>query len=460
MECFDVLIVGGATTGSFLARKLAENGYRVLVLEQQPKEKLGCVPEVMRIHEGDFARYRLPMPERTDDFAFSCPGGSIFSALGRFPKRIECTTIGVYRFRYVARLNAWAQEAGAQIRYRATFVDFVYEAGRIAGGVYAQDGVMREVRASLVADCSGAIAAARTKIPAGYGVENTPVVPEFLRYATLRHIVYREPWDYVSCMRGWTYYSIWEAQEGRADCAVLGTWSNGSYDAGERAFAAFQRTVQLPRYTVLRTERRTFPTRYPLFSFVADGFFASGDAAYIIAPATEAGLVICLPQLSIAAEEIGRLLGEGGPLTRARLWRINTRFYAEEGGALAAQYAMQEAFPGTTVKENDFFFRRDVIFSGRTLQSLSRGRKPTISAKEKLRMTLILLCGVPTGQVRAGTIAGLLRCMRNMARAEKLYASYPESENDFDAWVSRAEAFWTRCGKKAEDGNTRTTTRI
>lgn len=451
MECFDVLIVGAATAGSFLARKLAKSGHRVLVLEQQPKEKLGCVPEVMRIHEGDFARYQLPMPEGADDFAFSCSSGSIYSALGRFPKRIECTTIGVYRFRYVARLNAWAREAGAQIRYRATFVDFVYEAGRIAGAVYEQDGVTREVRARLVADCSGAIAAARTKIPAGYGVENTPAVPDFLRYATLRHVAYREPWDYVSCMRGWTYYSIMEAQEGRADCAILGTWSNGSYDAGERAFAAFQRTVQLPRYTVLRTERRTFPTRYPLFSFVADGFFASGDAAFIVAPATGIGFTICLPQLSIAAEEIGRLLNEGGPLTRARLWRINTRFYAEEGGALAAQYAMQEAFPGTTVKENDFFFRHDVIFSGRTLQSLSRGKKPTISAKEQLRMALALLGGVLTGQVRAGTIAGLLRCLRNMARAEKLYAGYPESESDFDAWVSRADAFWTRCGKKEKD---------
>ena len=460
MEHFDVLIVGAATAGSFLARKLAENGHRVLILEQQPKEKLGCVPEVIRIHAADFSRFSLPMPEEDDDFAFTCSGGTIFSARGRFPKRIECATTAVYHFRYVARLNVWAREAGVEIRYGATFIDFLFEHGRIAGAVYEQDGVRRDVRARLVADCSGAAAAARTKLPVGYGVENTPAAPDFLRYVTLRHVVYHEPRDYVACMRGWSYYSIWEAQEGRADCAILGTWATESYDAGERTFAALQRTVKLPRFTILRAEHRTMPNRYPLFSFVADGFFASGDAAFIVAPVTGVGFTVCLPQLSIAAEEISRLLGEGDPLTRARLWHINARFYAAKGGALAAQYAMQAEFPGTTVKENDFFFRHDVIFSARTLLALSRGRKPTILVKEKLRTTLVLLGGMLTGQVRAGTIAGLLRCLRNMARAEKLYAGYPESESDFDAWVSRAGAFWARCGKKEKDGNTRTTTRI
>ena len=451
MEHFDVLIVGAATVGSFLARKIAESGHRVLILEQQSKEKLARIPEVLRVHTADFAHYALPMPEGEDDFAFSCTGGNVFSARGLFPKKIECATVGVYRFRYVARLNAWAREAGAEIRYRAAFVDFLYEEGHIAGAIYEQDGVRHDVRAKLVADCSGTASVARNRLPAGNGVENAPVAPDFLRYVTLRHVAYHEPRDYVSCIRGWTYYSIWEAQEGRADCAILGTWADGSYEAGERAFAALQRAVKLPRYTVLRTERRTMPNRYPLFSFVADGFFASGDAAFIAAPGTGVGFTVCLPQLRIAAEEIDRLLNEGGRLTRARLWNINARFYAEKGGMLAAQNAMLAGFPRTTVNEDDYFFRHDVVFSEQTILALSRGTKPTFSAKEKLLSALVLLGGALTGRVRFLTIGRLLRCMQNTARAVKLYANYPATEAGYDAWVSRAERFWKDCGGMAEN---------
>ena len=50
------------------------------------------------------------------------------------------------------------------------------------------------------------------------------------------------------------------------------------------------------------------------------------------------------------------------------------------------------------------------------------------------------------------TIRALLRSMKNGAQAEKLYAEYPASEADFDAWVLRAEKFWRECGSMAENG--------
>ena len=37
------------------------------------------------------------------------------------------------------------------------------------------------------------------------------------------------------------------------------------------------------------------------------------------------------------------------------------------------------------------------------------------------------------------------------ARAEQLYAQYPQSEEGFDAWVLRAERFWKECGSMAEN---------
>ena len=452
MEQVDVLIIGAATAGSFLARRLAQAGHRVLILEQQSKENLGRRLDIFHVAKADFARFSLPLPEQADDFAFEFSGGKTFSAFDRYPKQNVGTVVGMHMHRFIARLNRWAQEAGAEIRYQASFVDFLYEDGRIAGAVYEQDGMRHEVGAKLVADCSGIPSVARTKLPTGYGVENFAIQKDEMFYVVLRYVVYHEPKDYVTGTRGWTYYKTWEAPEGSADSAILGVGANFSFDEAESAFAAFQRAVKIPRYSVKRIERGTTPYRRPPYSFVADGFLVSGDAACLTKPSAGEGVTASMVQLEIAAEEVSRLLNEGGYLTRARLWPINTRYIAAQGKAFAGQLATLIGALSTSSEENDYFFRHDIIFSDKTFASLGRGEPLAFSAAEMLRMVLVLLGGILTGKVRVSTIRALLRSMKNGAQAEKLYAEYPASEADFDAWVLRAEKFWRECGSMAENG--------
>ena len=451
MEQFDVLIIGAASAGSFLARRLSENGHRVLILEQHAKENLGRRLDIFHVAKADFARFSLPLPEMADDFAFEFSGGRTFSAFDRYPKKNEGTVVGMHMHRYIARLNCWAREAGAEIRYQATFVDFLYEDGRIAGAVYEQGGERHEVSAKLVVDCSGIPSVARQKLPNGYGVENFAIAGDEMFYVTLRYVVYHEPKDYVSGTRGWTYYKTWEAPDDGADCAILGVGANFSYQAGEKVFAQFREVVKLPRFTVLRTERGTTPYRRPPYSFVADGFLVSGDAACLTKPSAGEGVTASMVQLEIAAEEIGRLLNEGGTLTRARLWGINTRYVAGQGKAFAAQLATLIGAMSTTAEENDFFFQHDVIFSDKTFAALGRGEPLVFSARAMLRMGFVMLGGVLSRKVRVSTIRSLLRGMKNGARADKLYADYPASEEGFDAWVIRADKFWKECGSMAEN---------
>ena len=133
MEQYDVVIIGAATAGSFFARRIAEAGHSVLVLDKLDKHALGQRLDIFHVGKPDFARFGIPLPEENDDFAFEFTGGLIYSAFGRYPKKNFGTTVGMHMPRYIARLNRWAKEAGAEFLLGASFVDFLYEDGRVSG---------------------------------------------------------------------------------------------------------------------------------------------------------------------------------------------------------------------------------------------------------------------------------------------------------------------------------------
>lgn len=451
MEQFDVVIIGAATAGSFFARRIAEAGHSVLVLDKLDKHALGQRLDIFHVGKPDFARFGIPLPEENDDFAFEFTGGLTYSAFGRYPKKNFGTTVGMHMPRYIARLNRWAKEAGAEFLLGASFVDFLYEDGRVSGVIYEKDGRRHEVNAKLVCDCSGIPSVARRKLPDGYGVENFEITDTEKFYVTLRYVTYRDPNDYIKKSRGWTYYKTWEAPEGDPECAILGVGANFSYDEGEKVFAAFEKAVPLPRYTLNRIERGTTPYRRPPYSFVADGFLVSGDAACLTKPSAGEGVTASMVQLEIAAKLVNRLLNEGGYLTRARLWSINKEYVEAQGKAFAGQLATLIGAVASSAVENDFFFEKDVIFSEKTFQSLGSGEPLRFSTRELLTMARRMLGGVLAGKLSIATIRTLLKGMKNGSRAEALYADYPADEAGYDAWVARAEAFWKSCGSMAEN---------
>ncbi|MEN6340252.1 MAG: hypothetical protein ABFD03_09015, partial [Clostridiaceae bacterium] len=204
MEQFDVVIIGAATAGSFFARRIAETGHSVLVLDKLDKHALGQRLDIFHVGKPDFARFGIPLPEANDDFAFEFSGGQTFSAFGRYPKKNFGTTVGMHMPRYIARLNRWAKEAGAEFQLGASFVDFLYEDGHISGVLYEKGNQKHEVGAKLVCDCSGIPSVARTKLPSGYGVENFAITDTEKFYVTLRYVTYHDPNDYVRGTRGWT----------------------------------------------------------------------------------------------------------------------------------------------------------------------------------------------------------------------------------------------------------------
>jgi electron-transferring-flavoprotein dehydrogenase len=454
MNEYDVVIVGGATTGSYFARLIAQAGHSVLVIDRDAEGEVGNNYDIFHIAKHEFERFKLPYPKEGEDLSFELTGVDALSAYGKWPKPTESTQVGMHKSRYVARLNRWAQEAGAEYSYNASFCNFLFdssEGGEIISGIeYEQDGETISVMAKLVADCSGIPSVARRSLPDGYGVENWEITPRDMFYVILRYVIYKDEKDYLRRARGWSFYKTWEARQNDPKGAILGVGASIGFETAEKMWNVFTDAVKLPEFELEKTERGFTPYRRPPYSFVADRFITMGDSACLTKPSNGEGVTSGMVQAEIAAEVIGRLLTQGIPLSTDALWPINKRYQEVQGEKFAGMQATLIGAVATNAKENDFFFKNDLIFSTKTFEAMDRDEALVFSTGEIIGMALKMLSGVIAGKLRISTIRALLGAMKNSGLVSELYKAYPGTPEGFEEWVKKADALWESVGSMAD----------
>lgn len=451
MKHYDVVIIGAATTGSYFARRMAERGHTVLMLDAKPIERIGDKYDIFHLAKKDFEIFGLPRPEKEVDWAFEFENNKALSAFDRYPKPSVNAVVGMHMHPYTLRMNRWAAEGGTEILYEASFQQFIFDdSGKICGLCYQKDGIVTQVSTYLVADCSGIPSVARRALPDGYGVENFELTPNDMFYVILRYVRYSEEKDYVHGSRGWTYYKTWEAPQADPTGAILGIGANFSFDYAEKIYAEFEKAIPLPCHTVQHIERGATPYRRPPYSMVADRFIAMGDAACLTKPSCGEGVSSSMVQCDIAVSVIDQLLKEHQPLNRSALWTINKQYIEKQGKAFASQLATVSGAVGTNAKENDFFFKEDIVFSAKSFEAMAEGKEMTFSGNEISSMAAKMLWGVFTGKLRIKTICALLKALKNGNQIAEIYSKYPEREEGFETWVQQADATWRACGSMAE----------
>lgn len=451
MKNYDVLIIGGATTGSHFARRMAERGHSVLVIDMASEEKIGTKYDIFHISQRDFDVFGLPLPEEGKDKAFEFANSEAYSAFGRHPKPGYNPVIGLHLHDYTLRLSRWAREAGAEFLYEAAFCGLTYdENGGVCGASYEKNGETYTVGAKLVADCSGIPSVARRSLPDSSLVENFTISPVEMFYVILRYVTYSDPKDYLKGSRSWTYYKTWEAPQPDPHGAILGIGANLNFEFAEKIYAQFEKNIDLPDHEIEHVEKGTTPYRRPPYSFVDDGFLVMGDAACLTKPSAGEGVTSSMVQADIAAEVASKLLTAGEALTADNLWPINKRYVEKQGMAFASQLAMLVGAVATSAEENDFFFEKDVIFSKKSFEAMGRGEELKFSGTDMVSMAFTMLGGVLTRRLRISTIRSLLTAMGNSGKVSELYGNYPETRQGFEEWCRQADALWKTCGTMAD----------
>jgi flavin-dependent dehydrogenase len=301
----------------------------------------------------------------------------------------------------------------------------------------------------LVVDASGIGAVARTSLPEGYGVENFKVGREEKFYVVLRYITWLDP-DRPRTMEldGWTYYKTWLAPSYHERGALIGVGATGSYDRAEEILAEFFRTIELPAYNADKIEKGVTPYRRPPYSLVGDGFVCMGDSACLTKPFSGEGVTSAWTLCRIAVDVADEALKKREYLTAQSLWKINVRYFKDQGAKFAAILATVPSAANATREENSYLFRKDVILSEEDFTDMNRDFEIHMTPGKILKIFSAIITGLLTGNYSVASFKALLKSVVASGRIRSHYENYPEDLSSFKDWVEKADRLWRQAGAR------------
>ena len=444
---YDILIVGGATSGSFFARRMAEQGYSVAVLDASPEERIGSKYDIFHMCKRDFNTFGLPEASKEDGtWAFEFTEGLTASPSGNYPKTTYDTIVGMHMHEYVLKMNRWAKEKGAEYIYGAKFIAPVFEGGRISGVRYEKDGTENEILARVTVDCSGMGGAVRTALPKGYGVENFRLGGNDMFYVILRYVKLPEEKDYLNGSCGWPFYKTWIAPQHDPHGAILGIGACNSFDYAEEIYKEFEKSIALPSHEIQYFERGTTPYCRCPYSFVADNFIATGDAACLTKPLNGEGITSSMVHMEIAAKVLGKAL-KNGRTRKENLWEINTLYNKAQGADFCFLRAVLTKAVAAKKEEWEYFFEKDIIFSEALMNAVSTGEEIPLTPDVIGDMVKNIAKGMKKGIISKETLKTVGGGVLLGISLKNHYLKFPASPEAFDAWCKKADKLWEKVGK-------------
>ena len=454
MEMYDVLIVGGSTTGCWFAEKMAENGSKVLVIEKQLPDDVSRTYDIFHMGEAEMERFGLDtLDEDNPVREFRFEHSSMISPYGTYYKRgADSPVIGLHKHDYIMLMAEKAKAKGAEFIYGADFKDFIYDAnGKIAGAKFVTADGEQTAYAKIVADCSGIPSVARRKLPDSSPVCNFTITPKDILYVVLYYVKYLDenvkPREYDGFFM---QYKAWSAPAGEGYDAILGIGGSYSYEYAEEIFnEQYSKNVKYPDYEVKKVEKGMTPYHRSVYSFVDDRFIAMGDAACLTKPTCGEGCTSSLIQGEIAVEVISKLLKEKLPLTKENMWSINSRYMKAQGKDFDFMRPLLMGIVSLTYDEAEYMFANDIVFSEKLFGGMEDNNL-SLKGNDVAMWLGKIAAAVAKKKISSDSIGKVIKGLRQAVEIGALYDKYPELPEDFPAWKEKADKKWAEIGTLAD----------
>jgi len=335
-----------------------------------------------------------------------------------------------------------------ELQFSCKFEQFLFDNGKIIGVIANKSGEKKSYKAKLIIDASGTTAALRTVLPENYGVETFKLGPNDVMYVLLQYIRWLHPNNpHPEKDTSYIYWMVWLGPSNNDDEVILGVGQPGSYENAKMARNDFLDRIKLPPYEILKEEKGITPYRRPPYSLVGDNFLCIGDAATITYPFSGHGVtatwILCL----IAAEVIEKIFKENKNFTKENLWKINERYFKDQGAKFAGLLVQLFGILNFSEKEWNYFLKKGLIYKTSKKGALPEPNKEyeqSMTFGEMLKFLLKIILGLIIRKLSLKNMKKLLYSNNLANEIKNHYENYPSTPDEFTEWVSKAEDLWQK----------------
>jgi geranylgeranyl reductase family protein len=450
LDKFDVLVVGAGTAGCLAAQTVAGAGLKVCLIERKEREEVGEKICGDALGEHHLKALGLEKPQ----------GGELekrIAGIKIYSPDMD-TTFTVEHEDFVGYLlnrrlfGQWllrkAIDKGARLldstQCLGPLIDRDYVAGVLAKNL--KTGEETELKAKVVVDASGFVAAVRKKLPKELGIQNE-VANEDVEacYREIRQLKQEsENKDYCEIylnQKATPGGYAWIFPKGGARVnAGVGICMRNKFPNPKDQF--YKHILTKPGFDgslLLNGGAWYDPTRRPLDCMVGNGVVVTGDAACLVNPIHGGGIGPSMMGGHLAGKAIIEAL-EKGDVSQESLWPYSLRYNAAYGAKQARLDVFRMLLLSCRDEDLNYGMRYHLLTEEDVLKA-GMGDEFHLNITETSRRVF-------RGLKRISFLNKLRLTVKYMNHVKAHYGEYPETPKDFEKWRVGTGALFREAASK------------
>lgn len=388
-----IIVAGGGTGGLTAAVKLAEGGHSVTVFEKHRRSDSGLPQkDAFDPRAMEYAGFEIPDSFRAENNIITfVPLGEDSPSL-TLPRNKTDETLIVERQELFDYLVDKAEAAGVSFHWECEINGPIVLGSRVAG-IRTQDG---DFYADLIIDACGVHSPVRNALPGFMLTDGDPVKYDVLhayRAYFKKDKSVPDP-EHKYCIYvdhdGTEGFSWAITEEDSVDALIVRFPECEFYQMAEPLRRISERNPQMSQELLRGGRFKDIPVRAPAAVFVADGYAAVGDSAFMTYATKGSGIAYSIKagvMLARAVED-----DSDGLFTAETLWEYEKDFFREIGFDACRIATAKNLLPYITAGEVNDIFAKGLVTSEELAAFMDEGLQAILTTKivsvvmEKIRV--------------------------------------------------------------------------
>lgn len=440
---YDVVIIGGGFSGATTSYFLANRGYKVLLIDSKPWNRIGDKPCGDAVSREHFDSLGLPYPEG-DELEQRIKGIRLYSPDMKTEWTVKGEGFELNAPAYNQRILREAKKRGIDIMDMTTAAEPLLEGDRVVGvNIFnRRENRNYRVRSKVVVDASGNARSVRSKLPPTNPVAE-PLDPKDA------DVAYREVLYTKSEINDPEYLRIFVSQEaspggywwyfpkGTNKVNIgLGIQDGVGYPSPHYYYQKYLKLYgpDVDPQKVIVKGGALVPTRKPVATMAWNGIVVVGDSGFTVNPVHGGGKGSAMISGYCAARAIAIAL-EQGKYDADSLWEMNLCYIERYGAKQASLDLFRRFLQRLSDDDINYGMSRGLIKESDLLEVSEKGDLHLSVADKAVRAIMGL--GRPSLLMKLKTVS------EYMMKVKTLYREYPRNPKELYKWKSQVDALYS-----------------